>query len=754
MVNVIVAFLLSLSIVPVYSQTLVGFVFAEGKPLPFASVQIKGTSIGTVTDDKGFFVIHDLNQGDYQLLISAIGYQMRSETVHIDTEKLDLGILDLAVSTLGLDEVVVTGTMKNAYIGESPVKVEVITAAFIEKTASNNVVEAINYVNGITEVVGCGVCFTNSISINGMDGPYTAVLIDGTPMFGNLASVYGLNGIPNSMVERIEIIKGPSSTLYGSEAIAGVINVITKKPEKQPHLSIDQSFTSHLESYTDVAYSPSLKRWKGIISANYAYVNHYDDRQEDGFADQPSMDRLSVFSKWSNVKATGKRFDISGKFFYEDRRNGVKDFLSNRAYRSIRGNDSIYGESIYTLRGELFGTWELPVKPDLRLDYSFSAHHQDSYYGNTPYLAKQYIGYLNLLWNRRFGKHQLTTGATGRAQWYDDNTIVTTENGRNAGVMQHIPGIFIQDECFISEQWDLLAGLRLDYYSAHGVIPAPRVCIKYMPAKMSTLRFNFGTGFRIVNLFTEDHAFVSGNRNVVIEEDLKPERSWNGTLNLNQRFTIGKSQGFIDVDGFYTWFSNAINPDYSIPGQIIYGNSDGHIVNTGAAVSINQEFYFPISYSIGFTYLHASNRFRNNAGETVSEQLPFAASWSGVATVSYRWKKAKLTIDYTANLKGPMRLPEVYDWVDGGLSSSPRAYHSPVFSIQNIQVSKDFEIGIRLYGGVRNLFDYVQPQSPLAAYNDPNFQPGFSPYFDTSYAYAVQHGREFFLGVRYQLKKS
>lgn len=749
MKNLLLISLLVLNYVSVSASLILGVAKDDKTPLPFANVYLKGTTYGTASDESGKFMLKDVPPGNYQLMISALGYQLYQKSITVsEGDTLKLGDVILSPSSLGLNEVVVTGTLKESFISESPVKVEVITTKLLEKTNQPNLVRSITMVNGVSEVVACGVCFTNSININGLAGPYTAVLVDGTPMFGNLASVYGLNGIPNTMIDRVEIIKGPNSTLYGSEAMAGVINIITKKPEKQPLVSADVMFSSHRELFTDVTVAPKIGKWAGAISLNYNFANIFEDQNNDGFGDIVNNDRINLLTKWSLARKNNKRFFIAAKYYFEDRRNGVEAFLQDRNYREIRGNDSIYGESIYTHRWELFGTYELPTLERIWVDYSFSWHDQDSYYGADLYRAQQAIGYANFIWSKELGLHDLMAGITARYQYYDDNTVATQTEEGNEPQNQHIPGLFVQDEWQLHEKWDLLAGMRLDYYSGHGLIPAPRLSLKYAPGKQSTLRLNGGTGFRIVNLFTEDHAFVSGNREVLLLEDLKPERSYNVTLNYNQVMAFKSSQAILDVDGFYTYFTNAIIPDYDTPGKIIYANSSGHLTNYGVSVSYSHEFSFPLSYNVGVTWQRS---FETESGQRQAVQ--FVPEWSGVATVSYDISKIRLSFDYTARFTGAMPLPEVYDLgADGQPLSEPRPTQSKPFIIQNIQATKLLPRGIAVYAGVRNLFNYIQPISPLSGYNDPNAAPGFSEYFDTAYAYAPIHGREFYLGVRWRFK--
>jgi outer membrane receptor for ferrienterochelin and colicins len=588
----------------------------------------------------------------------------------------------LLQDVLGLEEVVVTGILKESFVTASPVKVEVITDDLLEKAANPvNLVKSLNLINGVQEVVSCGVCYTNNISINGLPGQFTAVLIDGSPIYGNLASIYGLNGIPRQAIDRIEIIKGPNSTLYGSEAMAGVINIITKNPANQPMLAADIRMTSHLETFGNLTWSPKVgEKWNATVGANYGFVPQYHDDNGDGFGDIVNMDRVSAFTKWTMKRKDHRKLQLMAKYYYEDRRNGVRDFMVDRAYQELRGNDSIYGESIYTHRGEIFGTYQLPTKEYFRIDFSGSYHNQDSYYGDVGYAAEQYIGFGNFIWNRQIKRHDLLAGLTARYQYYDDNTLATVKPEN-----QFIPGIFLQDEWeAVKQKFTVLGGVRLDYYEANGPVVSPRLNLKWKPALWTTIRVNFGTGFKVVNLFTEDYAFVTGQREVVLAEKLKPEQSYNGTLSFNQVYTIGNSQGTINVDGFYTYFMNKIIPDYDTdPRQIIYANSNGHAQSWGVNAGISHSFKFPLSLRLGFSYISATE---TDNGET--SRIQFAPEYTANGTISYTWKNAHLDFAYTGNLVGPMALPEVFD-VDGfgNPLANPRPTTSKPFYLDVFQIT-------------------------------------------------------------------
>src|SRR5690606_38749414 len=231
-----------------------------------------------------------------------------------------------------------------------------------------------------------------------------------------------------------------------------------------------------------------------------------------------------------------------------------------------------------TTRYELIGNYELPIKEKVRFQFSYSDHDQNSVYGTTLYLAKQHIGFGQFIWDKTFNRHDLLFGIGARYNFYNDNTTATP----TADVIT-IPSIFIQDEIKLSEPQKLLLGMRYDYDKRHSSIVTPRIAYSYKLSDDDILRLNAGTGFRVVNLFTEDHAALTGARDVEIEGDLKPERSVNVNLNYIKKLQLGDGNLLsLESYSWYTYFNNLILPNYDTnPNQIIYNNLDGFSTTTG-----------------------------------------------------------------------------------------------------------------------------------------------------------------------------
>ncbi len=728
-----------------------GTVFSEGQPLAFSNVYLENSTTGTITNENGIFKLTNLKPGSYTLVASFTGYATSRKRVQITNKNLQIKFN--LVEDNSLQEVIITGTLKAVSRLESPVPVEVYSTTFLKKNPTPSVFEALNNVNGVRPQLNCNVCNTGDIHINGLEGPYTLVMIDGMPIVSGLSTVYGLSGIPNSLIEQIEIVKGPASSLYGSEALGGLINIITKLPENAPLFFAESFGTSWGEINFDLGVKANVgKNATVLVGANYFKYDQLIDNNNDNFTDLTNQDRISLFQKWNFKRRNKRNFSIAGRYFYEDRWGGELQWN-----KSFRGGDEVYGESIYTSRFEIFGNYQLPLSEKIDFQFSYSDHDQNSVYGNTPYLAQQRIGFGQFIWDKKIKSHDLLLGAAIRYNYYNDNTTATILADETA-----IPSLFVQDEIGFNNKQSLLLGMRYDYNSRHGNIFTPRIAYRFKPTDDDIIRLNAGTGFRVVNLFTEEHAALTGAREVIIKDELNPEESYNITLNYLKKLYLKNGMYFtIDTSAWYTYFTNAIIPDYDTnPNQIIYDNLDGFSQSSGLSFNIDAVFGNGIRASIGATYQDVS---KTENGIKTPQIL--TEKYSGVWSLSYKHYGTNLTFDYTGSLYGPMRLPLL-----GELD--PRSEYSPAWSIQNIQITYDGIDRFEMYGGIKNLLDWTPNKGNpfiIARSDDPfdqnvvfdtdgNATPtSDNPYaltFDPSYVYGPNQGIRLFFGIRYALNNS
>ena len=731
-----------------------GRVISAGEPVPFATVTILATDRGASADEAGRYQINALEAGTYELRATAIGYAPSVRRVPVAEGQTQTVDLTLSESTSTLNEVVVTGTLQEVSKLESPVPVEVYSRTFFKANPTPSVFESLQNVNGVRPQLNCNVCNTGDIHINGLEGPYTMVLIDGMPIVSGLSTVYGLTGIPQSLIERMEIVKGPASTLYGSEAVGGLINIITRQPSDAPRTSVDVFATGWGEVNADVGLKYQAgDKVHSLLGVNYFNYQHPVDHNDDGFTDLTLQNRISLFQKINVDRPDNRVFSVAGRYVYEDRWGGEVDWT-----REHRGGSQIYGESIYTSRWEAFGIYQLPVKEIVNVQFSANGHRQNSVYGNVSYLADQYIGFGQVTWHKNAGAHDLLAGAAYRYTYYDDNTPATSEEGENAASVTHLPGVFVQDELRLSSTHRLLLGARYDFNSRHGAILTPRLNYKWnTPNKRNVLRVSAGNGYRVANVFTEDHAALTGARDVVFDGELTPETSWNANVNfVKQWYSPRGTFVGLDASAFYTYFTNRILPDYETdPNKIIYSNLDGFSVSQGVSANLDVAWVGGLKVLAGVTVMDVSVQ---ENGERVRQLL--TESVQGVWSAGYTFSRIGLTVDYTGNLYGPMRLPRLSEL-------DPRPAYSPWFSIQNVQLTKTLGIRWELYGGVKNLLNFTPPANSIARSFDPFDEDvvfgedgqvvptANNPYalsFDPSYVYAANQGIRGFLGFRYVLQ--
>ncbi|MFB9055150.1 TonB-dependent receptor domain-containing protein [Mariniflexile ostreae] len=730
------------------AQQITGRVTSSNTSLPYVNVYLKNTTKGSVTDENGTFKITNIDHGTYTIVASFTGYKKIEKKINV-TDATSPVHFDLEESE-SLDEIIITGTLKAVSRLESPVPVEVYSPAFFKRNPTPNIFEALQNVNGVRPQLNCNLCNTGDIHINGLEGPYTLVLIDGMPIVSGLSTVYGLSGIPTSLIEQVEIVKGPASSLYGSEAVGGLINIITKLPENAPLFFADAFTSGWGEVNVDLGFKAQVgKKATVLMGTNYFNYSNPIDNNKDNFTDVTLQDRVSIFQKWNFKRANNRLFSLAGRYFYEDRWGGEMHWN-----KSHRGGDEVYGESIYTSRYEVIGNYQLPVHENINFQFSYSDHDQNSFYGDTPYMAKQRIAFGQFLWDKSLKNNDLLLGIATRYNYYDDNTPATLHPDEIT-----IPSVFVQDEITLSKKQRVLLGARYDYDKRHGSIFTPRIAYRYKPTDDDIIRLNAGTGFRVVNLFTEEHAVLTGARDVIIEEELEPEQSYNVTLNYLKKLYTNHGHLFtFDASVWYTYFTNAIIPDYdSNPNQIIYSNLNGNSITKGLSVNVDGVFNSNFKASMGATFQDVSQ----NEGGTKSRQI-LTERFTGVWSLSYKNYPSHITIDYTGNIYGPMRLPTL-----GPLD--PRSNYSPTWSIQNIQFTYNGLRNFEIYGGIKNLLHWTPNKGNpfiIARANDP-FDKDVTfdaqgdvvatpnnPYaltFDPSYVYGPNQGRRLFFGLRYTL---
>lgn len=839
--QIVLVFVLSLTAVFAHSQNaeITGYIFDnQGNPIEGAIVSIGEINQVTTSDSTGEFLLAGITSGSWKFSVNAMGYSTYSAEIKLlPNATLHKNFHLIPLESGLLEEVVITGTLKEVRKSESPVPVTIISSKLFQKNQSSSILDALYMVNGIMPQVNCNMCNTSDIGINGMPGPYSMVLIDGMPIVSSLSAVYGFSGIPNTIIDRVEIVKGPASSLYGSEAIGGVINILTKKAIDAPRFFLDYNASSWGEFSGNTGFSAKLNNTVStLLNVDGYYFNTPHDHDKDGYTDKTIQKRVSVFNKWEFRYKANKTASLSMRYYNEDRHGGelgwnksdrgfvdfikYDDDLNSPGYNAdfvlpngytiynqkfakgfripgfdneadrqqwfnelhqINPNAALtenmkYQESIYTSRFEAVGKYEFPVKENITLQSSYNQHDQNSAYGTELFRAHQKTLFGQIYWDKQIGNHSLLLGASYRYIWFKDNTIAS--NNGTYPFITKMPGIFIQDLWKSGKKTSLLLGYRFDYdvtLSSSGnhnnPVHSPRIAIKYAPNTNNILRASIGTGYRVVNIFNEDHRALSGQYQALFGEELKPEKSVSGSLDYEGRLateSIGLTYNF---SLYYTHFFNKIYPVRNdVSRTLTYFNVDGaeYARNLGASVDVALNFSFPLKFTAGISYTQAElfEFARDSNGvklgtEIVRSPFEFSPKWSGVFSASYNFIP-EITMDITGDWRGPMLLPtqknmNTYDGNGNltGIEMDPRSPYSPWFAKVNVQLTFRIKNNIQLYGGVKNIFNFV-PENLLVNTSDP-FNDRANPaskgglQFDTEYNYAPQQGRLVYAGLRYSL---
>ena len=525
--------------------------------------------------------------------------------------------------------------------------------------------------------------------------------------------------------------------------MAGLINVVTKNIDCVPKLSLDFNISSWGELQTSIVYKLINKqRFKAFSSIDIFNYNNPIDNNDDGFTDLSLKNRYSIFNKFQFFNKNGDNpLNLTLRYLNEDRWGGQMNFTDQD-----RGQNTVYGESVLTNRVEASSFYQFSESKNLKWQNSFSFHHQRSWYGLVEYEAKQIIGFSQLTWHKSLGKkNNFLSGFAMRYNSYNDNTVATLKADN-----WWLPGFFLQDNFKFSDNQQLLFGWRTDFHSKHGFINSPRINYQLNITDKSSLRIGYGDGFRVVNVFTEDHAALTGAREIIFLEELEPEKSKNLNINLSNSWNTDNLQITLESSVFESRFSNKIIPDFlTNDNQIIYSNLSGYAIARGISSEIFLKMYkIPLKFSVNATILDVSNFKENSTGEMVKNQQLLAEKYSIKWSVNYWFEKLGLDMVYSATNYGPIRLPI--------LENDFRPEYSLPYTIHNLKVSKNYNNGWTNFISLRNFTNFTPPKYSILRANDPFDQNINDPIdnpegytFDASYMYASFQGFNLVFGVSF-----
>ena len=586
--------------------------------LSFVNVQVEGTALGCLTDESGHFYLKNLPEGELTIVFSMMGYETEKRTVTLRRDTLVEMNVAIAETSFMIDNVVVTANKYETKQREVATIVNVIPPLIIESTTSNSMADVLNFQTGLRVEETCSNCGVPQIRINGLEGQYTQILMDSRPIFSSLASVYGLEQLPAGMVDRIEVIRGGGSALYGANAIAGVVNIITKEPSRNSfNISNTSAFTQKgtYDINTNMNASVVSENQKaGLFLFGVQRNRQQYDRDNDGYSDIPHLNSTTLgFRSYFKTSDYSK---ITAEYHHttEFRRGGY-------GIDSLQPHESPLTEQLKHNIDAATAKWDMYTadnKHFVSVYTSFQHIARDSYFG-TNYNPNAYgkstdivsvtgaqyrfsypCGIMNadLSAGAEYSYNQLRDQILG----YDRNTLQRV----------HLGGGYVQNE-WKNKQWSILVGGRLEQHSLlDKPVFSPRANIRYTPIDPIILRLSYASGYRAPQIYEEDlHVGAVGGEVSLIslDENLKPEysHSISGSIDMYKRF--GKWDLNLTLEGFFTQLNDVftlVENGHDAQGNLLLTrtNASGARV-AGMNIEAKVGFGHLLTFQAGYTYNHS-----------------------------------------------------------------------------------------------------------------------------------------------------
>jgi outer membrane receptor for ferrienterochelin and colicins len=609
-----------------------------------------------------------------------------------------------------LDDVVVTGTRTEKKLSDVPVRTELVKRTEIEETASRTLADAVEFTCGVRVENDCQNCNFSQLRLLGLEGPYSQILIDGLPLMSSLAAVYGIEHIPARSIERIEIVKGGGSALYGPGAVAGVVNVISRDPLESGaefdvlYESIDGEPSRTASGVADVVSEDGKTR---ISVTGQKDTRDGYDRDGDGFTELGERDMQSMGMRLRHFVGESSDLTFVYSHMYEDRRGGnnlgLPEFMADIA------------ESIQSTRESGSLSWSSAINEDFdyRLTGAFANTDRDSYYGagmdpNAYGSAKNPVYVLDSQFNHYFNTHTLTWGGQFTVEDLEDKQPAynrfTDEEYSNGGM-------YVQDDWALTDTLSFIPGVRVDKHSeVDDVIMSPRVALKWSPKEALSVRTSYATGFRAPQVFDEDlHIAQVGGEGQVIRNaaDLEEEKSQSYTLGAEWTPRVGPGYALAEVTGFYTTLDDAFFLDeqdnLATPDQELVRINRGGARVYGA--EFNTGYQMGERFEVVVGYVHQDSQFDDPDDDFGSRS--FFRTPDDYGVLKFTWKDPNMVDVFVgAKYTGDMLVPHY-----AGYIPADRLESSESFLTLDVSVSREFDVGknkLTVLAGVKNLTDEYQ----------------------------------------------
>ncbi len=722
-----------------------------GEHLPYVTVTIPGTTIGTATDASGHYFLKNLPTGTITVEARMMSYDpVRHEVTLKKGQSLELNF-EITENGITMDDVVVSASRSETTRRKAPALVNVLDRKIFDNTNSACLAQGLSFQPGVRVEDDCQNCGFMQVRINGLDGHYSQILVDSHPVFSALSGVYGLEQIPASMIDRVEVMRGGGSALFGSSAIGGTINIITKDPDRNS-AEVGHTITAigNSSSYDNVTSANASLVTDSRKAGLYVYGQNRHrsgyDHDGDGFTEIPQLQSQSLGLRSFFKTSAYSRITLQYNTVMEYRRGGDRlDLPPHEAMIAEQTDHNINGGSLS------FDLSSADFSNRVNVYASFQHIARKSYYGSkqdpdaygrthdlTVATGAQYIHSFDRLW---FLPADLTLGVEYNYNDLDDESI-----GYDYRTKQkvHIIGAYLQNE-WKNEHWSLLIGGRLDKHSlVDHVIFSPRANLRYNPTENMNLRASYSFGFRAPQAFDEDlHIENVGGTVSMIElaKDLTEEKSQSLSISGDLYHRWGDFQGNLLIEGFYTSLSDV----FALRQK---GERDGIIINERYNEKGAKVYGLTLEGKIAYRSL-----LQLQAGVTMQKaEYKQARAWSDDETVPMEKKMFRtpntygyftlsynpfvpMTIALSGTYTGSMMVEHKAGFIDKDI-----AVNTPDFFELNLKAGYDFNlykgITMQVNAGVHNIFNAYQSDFDRGAKRD------------SGYIYGPGMPRSYFAGVK------
>ena len=742
-----------------------GQVLVEGQAVEFAFVTVDGLGYSAMTAKNGRFKLINLPEGDLVIIATYVGYKSESQRIFLNSGDSAVDVIfNLDEMEVGIEEIVVTGTKTFERRTRSAVSVNVLSSKTLENVQACNLAEGLKFQPGLRVETDCQTCNYTQLRMNGLQGGYTQILINGRPIFSPLTGLYGLEQIPVNMIERVEVVKGGGASLYGSSAVGGTVNVITKTPKtnsfalSQEFIRINNKSSEHQTLGNATIVAPN--RNSGLTLHFAKREREIYDHNNDIFSELPSLSSTSIGASMFYLPNLNQKIELNISNLQEYRYGG--EITVKPAYLAEQSEERTHNVWLGTIDYQInsndgnstfitYLAWQNTVRdhytgiiPDSGIE--LQTHLEDPPYG----LSKSKTLNAGIQFNHRMHKGIKGTNVLiiGTEYLLDDVFDYIPKYNFKVDQLTKNFGLFVQSNWKIFPQLSLLTGLRMDKHNlVNKPIISPRTSLLYLLNKNTQFRMNFGTGFRSPQAFDADlHiAFAGGGvSRVSLSPELEPERSHSFSSSINfdrpaEQFIFG-----FTVDAFYTRLNRAfiLQPIGSDAHGELFEKQNGQgatvqgttfeiranynkraQIETGFTFQLSQ-FDNPVSYIDGLEGIKEFVRTPNTYGYAVLSIMP-KGNFSS-------------TLNYVYT--GPMKVPH---FAGAPNQIVDEIFTSSSFSDLSVKADYRFQIGsssnnLVAFAGVKNIFNSYQDTFDIEKNRDSNF------------IYGPSLPRTFFIGFKIQ----